>query len=441
MRIMKQIKIFGKNFYLALIVFIMNLFYSRQNYIHYTMEIGVNEAEMDVFHINNDNICRWIPSLLFPVLVVDQLKTDISVIKISEDVPYQMINHVLNFGKPFDGYLFYFSFLKEKLNATLVRPKSSYLIKDECYIGLCSKKGMTQIPENYTLLNHLKDKGGIFENKIFSFDKWKLISNDEVLQTDFYFGDSHEHFVTEDEKAIIGNCTTSQDDLYWGCIFTNMSFNGNIIDLKNGDNYYKIYFSSETHKIIFPLDFEENFNYLTYNRCSFDHDHLEEENRYVSCDDFFNEKGFANITLMDDKMNITLEIDNVNRYNHLEKDKNKTRILYQEVDYFIFPLIMFKNFHVQFDAETNSINFYTTDSSILQVKEEEEEKKYDNKEESSKGLKAFIIVLIIVLALGLLVLVFWIIKKRRSSVEKNINKYTKFEEDENFKDMNEKRVF
>ena len=371
---MKQIKIFGKNLNLALIVFIMNLFYSRQECIHYTMEIQANDTEMDVFHINNDKICRWIPSLLFPVLVVDQQKTDISVIKISEDVSYEMINPVLNFGKKIQGYLFYFSFLKEGLNATLARPKSSYLIKDVCYIGLCSRKGLTQIPENYTLLNHLKNKGGIFENKIFSFDKWELINNDEVLQTHFYFGDSHEHFVTEDENAIIGNCTTNQDDLYWGCIFTNISFNGNIIDLKNGDNFYKIYFSSESHKIIFPLDFESNFNYLTYNRCSFDHDHLEEEFRYVSCNDFFNEKGFANITLMDKKMNITLEIDNVNRYNHLEKDKNKTRILYKEVDYFIFPLIMFKNFHVQFDAETNSINFYTTDSSILQVKEEEEKK-------------------------------------------------------------------
>lgn len=439
MRIMKHIKIFGKYFYLALILFIMNLFYSKQEYIHYTMEIETKDIEMDVFHINNDNICRWIPSLLFPVLVVDHQKQDIIIEKISDDV-YNMKNPVLNFEKTISAYLYFFSFLKEKLNATLVRPKSSYL-NDVCYLGLCSRKGLTDIPDNYTLLNHLKDNGGIFENKIFSFDKWKLIDNDEVIQTDFYFGDSHEHFEKVDENSIIGNCTTSQDDLYWGCIFKNMSFNGNIIDLKNGDNFYKIYFSSETHKIIFPMEFEASFNNITQYRCFFDHDYVEDEYRYVSCDDFFNEDGYANITLMDDKMNITLEIDNVNRYNHIEKDKNKTRILYKDVHYFIFPLIMFKNFHVQFDAETNSINFYTTDSSILQVKEDEEEKKYDNKEESSKGIKTFIIILIIILGLGLLFLVFWIIKKRRSSVEKNINKYTKFEEDENFKDMNEKRVF
>jgi hypothetical protein len=356
------------------------------------------------------------------------------------DYDYSMKNLVLNSKKNITAYLYFFSFLEEKLNATLAKPKSSYLI-DVCYLGLCSRKGITDIPENYILLNHLKDNGGIFENKIFSFDKWKLIRNDEAIQTNFYFGGSHEHFEAVDENSTIGNCSTSQDDLYWGCTFKNMSFNGNIIDLKNGDNFYKIYFSSETHKIIFPIEFEKSFNNITQDRCSFNHDYVEEENRYVSCHDFFNEKGYANIILMDDKMNITLEIDNVNRYNHIEEDKNKTRILYEDVHYFIFPLIMFKNFHVQFDAETNSINFYTNDSSILQVEEEEEEKKYDNKEESSKGLKAFIIILIIVLALGLLFLVFWIIKKRRSSVEKNINKYTKFEEDENFKDMNEKRVF
>ena len=439
MRIMKNIKIFGKYFYLTLIVFIMNLFYSRQKYIHYTMEIQAKETEMDVFHINNDNICRWIPSLLFPLIVIDHQKKDINATKIS-DHKYILKNLVLNYEEDIEAYLHYFSFLKEELNATLVKPKSSYL-NDVCYFGLCSKIGLTDIPENYTLLNHLKYNGGNFENKIFSFDKWELIRDNEVIQTNFYFGGSHEHFETVDENSIIGNCTTSQDDLYWGCTFKNMSFNGNIIDLKNGDNFYKIYFSSENHKIIFPIDFEASFNNITDERCSFNRDYSEEEKRYVSCHDFFNEKRYSNITLMDDKMNITLEIDNVNRYNNLEEDKNKTRILYKDVDYFIFPLIMFKNFHVQFDAETNSINFYTTDSSILQVKEDEEEKKYDNKEESSKGLKAFIIILIIVLVLGLLFLVFWIIKKRRSSMEKNINKYTKFEEDENFKDMNEKRVF
>ena len=417
----------------------MNLFYSGQKIIHYTMEIQAKDTEMDVFHINNDNICRWIPSLLFPLLVVDHQKKDINLTKIS-DQKYLMKNLVLNDEQQIEVYLHYFSFLKEELNATLVKPKSSYL-NDVCYLGLCSRVGLTTIPENYTLLNHLKDNGGNFENKIFSFDKWELIRNDEVIQTNFYFGGPHEHFETVDENSIIGNCTTSQDDLYWGCTFKNMSFKGNIIDLKNGDNFYKIYFSSENHKIIFPDEFEASFNNITDANCSFNRDYLEEENRYVSCHDFFNEERYANIILMDDKMNITLEIDNVNRYNHLEEDQNKTRILYKDVHYFIFPLIMFKNFHVQFDAETNSINFYTTDSSILQVKEDKEEKKNDNKGESSKGLKAFIIILIIVLAIGLLFLVFWIIKKRRSSVEKNINKYTKFEEDENFKDMNENRVF
>ena len=37
--------------------------------------------------------------------------------------------------------------------------------------------------------------------------------------------------------------------------------------------------------------------------------------------------------------------------------------------------------------------------------------------------------------------VFWFIKKRKGSIEKNINKYNKFDEDDNFKNLNEQRVF
>ncbi len=137
-------------------------------------------------------------------------------------------------------------------------------------------------------------------------------------------------------------------------------------------------------------------------------------------------------------MNITLEIDNVNRYNKGNKDNNKTRIRYVDNDYFVFPLIMFKNFHVQFDAKNDLISFYTIDKSILQV---EEEKNQDKKKGTSLGLKVFLVILIIILVLALLFLGFWLYKKRKSYLKKNINKYNKFDEDENFQDMNEKRVF
>ena len=129
----------------------------------------------------------------------------------------------------------------------------------------------------------------------------------------------------------------------------------------------------------------------------------------------------------------------MNRYNQGDKEENenRTRIRYENYDYFIFPLIMFKKFHVQFDAEKELISFYTTDPSILQVKKEEEK----NNKEESKALKIFITILIIILILTVLFIGFLIYKKRKESVQKNINKYNKFEDEENFQDMNEKRVF
>ena len=49
----------------------------------------------------------------------------------------------------------------------------------------------------------------------------------------------------------------------------------------------------------------------------------------------------------------------------------------------------------------------------------------------------FLILLTLALGLG----IFWFIKQKRASVEKNINKYNKFEDEDNFQDLNEKRVF
>ena len=72
------------------------------------------------------------------------------------------------------------------------------------------------------------------------------------------------------------------------------------------------------------------------------------------------------IKLIDDNMNITLEIDNTHRFTTSNQERNKTRIRFEEIDYFIFPLIMFKNFLIQFDAENDVISFYITNFSILQ---------------------------------------------------------------------------
>ena len=42
-----------------------------------------------------------------------------------------------------------------------------------------------------------------------------------------------------------------------------------------------------------------------------------------------------------------------------------TNIYFDDIDYIVMPLIVFKEFHVLFDAEENKISFYSQDKSLL----------------------------------------------------------------------------
>ena len=96
---------------------------------------------------------------------------------------------------------------------------------------------------------------------------------------------------------------------------------------------------------------------------------------------------------MSKDINITLELDKFNRYYTESNDDNEriNLILSDEIHFIIFPLIMFKQFHVQFDAEKKVINFYTKNSSLLQVKKENHETS-KNEEGSSSGLTTFLVI-------------------------------------------------
>ena len=257
------------------------------------------------------------------------------------------------------------------------------------------------------------------------------------MKTTLYLGDTHENFKTNRKEGIIGTCKTNKLDLFWGCKFNQMSYNGKSIDLKNeAGNIYQIYFSSEDYNIIFPISFKDNFETITNGQCKYYEDVMSSKDSYVYCDNMFNESQYVLLNLINDDINITIQIDNVNRYNNGKAENNRTRIKYKDIDYFILPLIMFKQFHVQFDADKELISFYTTDKSILKKRKEE-----NKKDSGNTGLTIFLVIFIIILILGLLYLAFLFIKKRRNSIEKNINKYNKFDEDDNFQNMNEKRVF
>ena len=95
--------------------------------------------------------------------------------------------------------------------------------------------------------------------------------------------------------------------------------------------------------------------------------------------------------------------------------------------------MVFKQFHIQFNAEKKLISFYTNDSSILEVRKK-------GKNESSSIGKVFLIIFIILIILCICFVVYWIIK-RRQLTEKNINHFSKFEDEEDYHTINEKKVF
>jgi hypothetical protein len=329
-----------------------------------------------------------------------------------------------------------YEFLEKKYDVFLGQVK---VYDDEgfCYFGLLPKYGINKpFNENYIVLKYLRKTNQI-NNTIFSFDKW--IINGNSITTNFFFGESHSHFIPKDDDGIIGYCDTNKSDLFWGCSFDQMEYNGVSTNLTKDDINFKIYFSSENHTIIFPKKFKDNFDYITGSKCTFDENaHKGDIELFLSCDELLNDHNYFLISLINDDMNITIEIDGNKRFNEGEKIDGRTRIIYQDVDYFIFPLIMFKNFHVEFNDEENLIKFYTNDSSILNVTNKDNNKKEDKKKGNSKGLIALLVIIIIVGVLALLYLTFWLLKKRKGSVSKNINKYNKFEDEEDFKNMNEK---
>lgn len=420
--------------------YILNFFYffailsfSKMIYIDYTIQFPIDKSKLESFYIISSDKCeKWIPSLLSPILLMPKdieppdwhekdKSLDINPIFLSEGLKIVFSNH---------------NFL-EKFTVTLGKPAAKRDIINNCYFGLSTRlEGFNSISKDYILLNHLKNTSLINET-IFSFDKWRLEGNN--MKSKLYFGDSHEKFSLNKEKGIIGTCKTNESDLYWGCLFDKISFNGREEELKNSSFDYKIYFSSENYDIIIPESFEDKFKNLTDEKCYPTGGHSEFGGHYLECENFFNEsQEYAYIELSNKEMDIKIEIDKYDRYIQGNYSENLTRIIFKDLDYFVFPLIMFKEFHIQFDDKNSLISFYTNDSSILKIKNKEKKKKDEG---SSKGFIAFLVILIIVIVIILLYGVFWLIKRRKGSIEKDINKYNKFEDEENYQDLKENRVF
>ena len=434
MQILNFFKLRNHCYNFLFLIFLNKLFVESIN-ISFPLKTLKNEEDLKPLYINYEELkkeeiskCKYlIPSLLLPFLMVNKQFS----VKNIEDlgVKVNIYSPILN--ESFAS-LFHFK-LFDQYNVTLSKElssSSSNINVEECFFGLSKLGNFSNLNENKNIINLIKlTMNHIITNPIFSFDKWDLKDNDEITSK-LFIGDEHNIFNSSD--GIVGTCNIDKNDSFWGCTFKEMNFNDNIIRLTDSDgSFYKIYFSSESHKIIFPESFRVNFNESTNNIC------YEDSTDGLLCPNLFkNSKDYITIKLIDENMIITTEIDNLKRFNSNNEGNHKTRITFENINYFVFPLIMFKNFYVQFDLNKNIISFFTTDNSILELITNEK------KQEDSNVGKVFLIIFIILLIIALGFGLFWFIKKRRSSVEKNVNKYNKFEEDDEvLKNMNEKRVF
>ena len=230
----------------------------------------------------------------------------------------------------------------------------------------------------------------------------------DLIRSNFYLGDEHEIFRTN--LGMVANCASN--DSFWGCEFNEIIFNDISIPLLNKDeNLYQIHFAFETHNIIFPNNYKEIFLNKTNHSCNVN------RANYLTCINIFNDKEYIPIQLINEDMTIIAEIDNLNRFNIKDESRvNTTRITFEDIDYIVFPLIMFKNFHIQLDGENNIISFYTPNSYLLKIKEK-------NKEEgkgSSFLIAIFVIIIVVLLSIGFII--YRIIKKRiGQNIERDVN--------------------
>ena len=414
------------NIYIFLICFIINISFSFQEYQTYKIKIPINQNELDNFNITSDKFdkfgepCKqWVLSIFNPILLAPRIKSDgmpiiddftlniqslgIKGVQVSLDANVEFLDHK-------------FFLVKENLGRKV----------EKCYFGLSSglckydEINIEQINLNNLIINK--------ERKIFSFDKCNI--TDDALISNFYFGDIHEDF--KSNNGIIGICGSDSKSFSWGCTFNEMEFNGGIIPLKDSnDTLYNVYFASEIHYPVFPLSFKEEFEKYSNDSCKYKSGSLK-----LICNNFFKGADYLPLKLKNENMTIIGEIDNEIRFYKIDESENKEniRIAFKEIDYIILPLIVFKNFHIQFNAEDNIIKFFTNNKEILTVKEEE-------KSSSSSVLKFLIIILIIILILALGILIFFFIKDKNLNIEHSINKFNKFEEEDEFHNMNENRVF
>ena len=431
-----------KNIFFFFILFVVFVSETKETYKEIPLKLEKNGDSSLPLYIETDDTCsKWVPALFSQILII----------KYGIDIPYDYDdgNFDLDFksnpaskkGIDTDGLKMHLhSGPVSIFNSIFIAASKSNIWPSNCQFGL----GYSDIfadqstdAHNYNAIKNLISSDQIDKN-VFSFDKWNF-SDSENITSKIFIGDSHEDFLEDN----VGTCKIQNDTGYFGCIFDDFVFLNETFPLikKESNESYIIYFSSEFTKIYFPQNFKDKI--ADNKKCEYSTNPLPIK---LICEELKG-KEYLPLKLRSENMNITLEIDYIGRY-YKYTTPGVANILFHDEEYIIFPLSMLKNFHVQFNLENNTINFYTNDTSLLEVPKKEEpepgpEPNPSNEPEEkpsdgpSAGLIVFLVILGILLVggLGYGGFLFWK-KKQNPDIEKRFNKYAKFEDE----DINENKV-
>ena len=429
---------FSKNIFFCLILFITFIYETKEIYKEIPLKLEKKGGNVNLpLYIETSDACsKWVPALFSQILII---KKDIS----TEN--YEDKNWKLDFksnpsSKEVEGNLeMYLYSGSVSIFNPIYLALSKYQWPSFCQFGLSySDIFATKTTDNvnYNVMKNLISSKQL-EKNVFSFDKWNF-NDSEFITSKIFIGDSHEDFFMDN----VGTCKFN-DTSYFGCIFDDFIFLNETFPLTNENNQsYIIYFSSEFTKIYFPQEFIDK---ITDNgKCEYTT--VPSYNIRLTCEELKG-KEYLPLKLRSANMNITLEVDYIGRY-YQYSIEGVANILFHNYDYIIFPLTMLKNFHVQFNIENNTINFYTNDTSLLEVPKKEEptpdtdpNPSQDPKEEPSDGPSAGLIVFLVIVGillvggLGYGGFLIWK-KKQNPDIEKRFNKYAKFEDE----DINENKV-
>ena len=372
------------------------------------------DYDLPLYIETNDSCTKWVPALFSPILIINNGINSENYTLTSFQIKVQNPDSIKENKNAMNMEVFSYNIsIFNEIN--IAKSKSKW--PSFCRFGLDYSEVLSGKKDLNAIKNLIPKQ---LDKNIFSFGKWDL-NNKDFIYSKFYIGDSHENFLED-----VGTCNIQNETGYYGCIFNDFIFSTETYSLINENNNksYIIYFSSEFNKIYFPKSFEKKIK-----NCKTENEYFPE----FICEDLKN-KDYMPLILRNDNMNITLEVDKINRfYNYLYVSEGSSNIIFHEYEYFIFPLTMLKNFHTQFDVEKKIISFYTDDISILEIKRKKSNKSDETEKPKNEGISTGLLVVLIILGILLILGIgyggFLIYKKKYPNMEEKFNKYSRFNDE------------